>query len=156
MSQDRLGPFLCGLDERECRRLTPRAIRSFRDIARRWNLSTRDGMKLVGVRPSDVDRYHAMLANSNNLPLSPSALRRIAFLAGIRHELDRLYPASIADDWVNLPNARGMFRGQPPLAFLRMGLSAQRGVLTLLRRAGDIAPGRESSEISSEFSDESP
>ena len=96
-------------------------------------------MALLGIHPARPDDYRRMMGDPHGAVLGSGMLKRISFLIGISEELDRLYPPYIADEWIHLPNRHPLFRGRPPLASLRRGLDAQKGLREQLRRQREAA-----------------
>lgn len=90
------------------------AMRSFFNLAERWQLSVEQRRALLGW-PSQ-STYHNY-RNGNVGTLSYDVLTRISLLVGIFKALHILYP-DFADRWMQLPNSNPVFGGRPPIEWL--------------------------------------
>jgi hypothetical protein len=95
------------------RRLSAPAMRSFFNLADRWDLSVNQQRGLLGwPAASTYHKYKAGQVGS----LSFDTLTRISLLLGICKALRILYPqAELADQWIKLRNANPRFGGKSPL-----------------------------------------
>jgi hypothetical protein len=100
-------------------------MRTFLNLAERWNLTVHERRALLGWPSSST--YHNY-KNGNVGTLSFDVLTRISLLIGIFKALHILYP-EFADRWVKLPNSNPMFGGKPPIAFM----TADGGIDSLYR-----------------------
>ena len=125
---------LTARDERE--RLSPAALRGFFNIMARWQVRDEDARALLG-GVSNGPYYEWKRRPERTL--DTDTLQRISYLVGIFKSLHILHGEALADEWVCLPNANGLFGGQTPLDFMRRGgIPAMQTVRRLLdaRRAG--------------------
>jgi hypothetical protein len=120
--------------ERE--RLSPAALRVFFNIMTRWQVRDADARALLGGVTNGP--FYEMKKNPERV-LDTDRLLRISYLIGIFKALNLLYSETLADAWIQRPNANAIFAGQTPLAYLTTGgLPAMQIVRRLLdaRRAG--------------------
>jgi hypothetical protein len=102
----------------------------------RWKVRDEDARLLLGGVSNGP--FYEMKRNPDRT-LDADRLTRISFLIGIYKALHILHSASLADEWMQLPNRNPVFGGRTPLAYLmRGGLPAMQTVRRLLdaRRAG--------------------
>lgn len=98
------------------RRLSGPALRTFFRIAAAWSLSVAEQRALLGWPAAST--FHKYKAGECGT-LSLDTLSRISTILGIYKALHILYPdASLADRWVRLPNAHGLFGGRPALTLM--------------------------------------
>jgi hypothetical protein len=90
------------------------AMRTFFNLADRWNLSVEERRALLGW-PSE-STYHNY-RNGSVGTLSYDVLTRISLLIGVFKALHILYP-DFADRWMKLPNSNPIFGGRPPIALM--------------------------------------
>jgi hypothetical protein len=102
------------------------AVRSFFNIASRWELSVIEQRALLGwPATSTFHKYKAGQVGT----LSYDMLVRISLVLGIYKALHILYPdRHLADRWVKLPNSNSLLGGRPALT-----LMAESGVDGLLQ-----------------------
>ena len=127
-------PDLGQRPERE--RLSPAALKAFFNIIARWKVRDEDARALLGGVTNGP--FYEMKRQPDRV-LELDRLTRISYLIGIFKALRILHSASLADEWVRLPNTNPIFAGAPPLAYMiRGGLPAMQTVRRLLdaRRAG--------------------
>jgi hypothetical protein len=100
-------------------RMSAPAIRSFFNIATRWELSVMEQRALLGwPATSTFHKYKAGQVGT----LSYDMLVRISLVLGIYKALHILYPdRQLADRWVKLPNSNSLFGGRPGLALMAEG-----------------------------------
>jgi hypothetical protein len=127
-------PVLAARDERD--RLSAPGLKAFFNIMARWKVRDEDARLLLGGVSNGP--FYEMKRNPDRT-LDADRLTRISFLIGIYKALHILHSASLADEWMQLPNRNPVFGGRTPLAYLmRGGLPAMQTVRRLLdaRRAG--------------------
>jgi hypothetical protein len=112
------------------------ALRSFFNIAERWDLSATEQRVLLGNPPSST---FFKWKKERKGPLSRDVLERVSYVLGIYKALQILLPdAARADAWVRQPNAALPFGGHSALDrmlggnvgdlfVVRQYLDAQRG-----------------------------
>lgn len=100
-------------------RMSGPAVRSFLNIASRWELTVVEQRALLGwPAPSTFHKYKA--GQVATLPYD--MLVRISLVLGIYKALHILYPdPQLADRWVKLPNCNPLFGGQPALTLMAEG-----------------------------------
>ena len=100
-------------------RMSAPAIRSFFNIAARWELSVDEQRALLGwPATSTFHKYKAGQVGT----LSYDMLVRVSLVLGVYKALHILYPdRRLADRWVNLPNSNPLFGGQPALTLMTEG-----------------------------------
>jgi hypothetical protein len=112
-------------------RMSGPAIRSFLNIASRWELSVHEQRALLGWPAlSTFHKYKA--GRVGTLPYD--MLVRISLVLGIYKALHILYPdRQLADRWVKLPNSNPLFGGRPALSLMtEAGIDGLQGVRRLL------------------------
>lgn len=125
---------LTARDARE--RLSTPALKAFFNIMSRWQVRDEDARSLLGGISNGP--FYEMKRNPDRV-LDADRLTRASYLIGIYKALHILHSATLADEWVRLPNANPVFGGETPLAYMRRGgLPAMQTVRRLLdaRRAG--------------------
>lgn len=112
------------------------ALRTFFNLARAWELSEREQMKLLGLNSRST--FHAWKGGRVS-KVSRDTLERISYLLGIFKAINILLPdAKRADEWMRLPNKAPLFGGRSALDRMTTGnigdlyvvrqyLDAQRG-----------------------------
>jgi hypothetical protein len=112
------------------------ALRTFFNLAERWNLRMADQRKLLG-EPAESTFYKWKRQQDGTL--SRDVLERISYLLGIWKSLQILFPdPAQADAWLHKPNQSPLFGGQSALQRMLSGnvadlyvvrqyLDAQRG-----------------------------
>jgi hypothetical protein len=118
------------------RRLSGPAMRSFFNLAAKWNLSVNQQRGLLGWPASST--YHKYKSGQVGI-LSFDMLTRISLLLGIYKALHILYSqAELADGWLRLRNTNSIFGGKSPLDLMLEG-----GIdgLFLVRRLLDARRG---------------
>jgi Antitoxin Xre/MbcA/ParS C-terminal toxin-binding domain len=117
-------------------RLSPSALKAFFKIMERWAVRDEDARVLLGGVSNGP--YYQMKKHPRRV-LDTDTLLRVSYLVGIFKALHILHSEKLADEWVQLPNANRLFRGQAPLAYmLAGGLPAMQTVRRLVdaRRGG--------------------
>jgi Antitoxin Xre/MbcA/ParS C-terminal toxin-binding domain len=103
---------------------------------RRWQVKDEDARVLLGGVSNGP--YYQMKRDPDRL-LDTDRLTRVSLLVGIFKALHVLHSESLADRWMQLPNANRIFGGATPLDYMmRGGLPAIETVRRLVdaRRAG--------------------
>ena len=101
------------------RQLSGPAIRSFLNIAGKWQLTVDEQRALLGWPAHST--YHKY-KSGQVATLSFDMLTRVSLVLGMFKALHILYAdASLADRWVKLPNANPIFSGKTPMAFMADG-----------------------------------
>lgn len=118
------------------KRMSGPAMRTFFNIAGKWQLSGREQIAILGApAPSTFYKYKAGDVGTLSLDL----LTRISLVLGIYKDLHILFPdAALADRWIKLPNANPMFGGRTPAEFIAQG---EMDCLYRLRRLLDARRG---------------
>jgi hypothetical protein len=100
-------------------RMSAPAIRSFLNIASRWELNVEEQRALLGwPATSTFHKYKAGQVGT----LAYDMLVRISLVLGIYKGLHILYPdRQLADRWVKLPNSNPLFGGRPALTLMAEG-----------------------------------
>jgi hypothetical protein len=111
-------------------------LRTFVNIAKRWGLSVKEQMTLLGL--SSQSTYFKW-KNETDPPLARDTLERISYILGIYAALQILLPRqAAADAWIKRPNSAPTFAGKSALDVMLAGnvgdlyrvrqyLDAQRG-----------------------------
>ena len=98
------------------RRLSGPALKTFFNIAAKWELSVTEQRGLLGWPASST--FHKYKAGDHGT-LSFDTLTRLSLVIGIYSGLQILYPEpSFADAWVRTPNSHSLFGGRPALALM--------------------------------------
>jgi hypothetical protein len=112
------------------------ALRTFFNLAKAWELSEQEQMKLLGLNSRST--LHAWKGGRVS-KVSRDTLERISYLLGIFKAINILLPdTKRADEWVRLPNKAPLFGGRSALDRMTTGnigdlyvvrqyLDAQRG-----------------------------
>ena len=112
------------------------ALRTFFNLAKSWDLSEREQMKLLGLKSRST--LHAWKGGRVS-KVSRDTLERISYLLGIFKAINILLPdCRRADEWIRLPNKAPLFGGRSALDRMTTGnigdlyvvrqyLDAQRG-----------------------------
>jgi len=112
------------------------ALRTFFNLAKTWELSEKEQMKLLGLNSRST--LHAWKGGRVS-KVSRDTLERISYLLGIFKAINILLPdPKRADEWIRLPNKAPLFGGRSALDRLTTGnigdlyvvrqyLDAQRG-----------------------------
>ena len=112
------------------------ALRTFFNLAKTWELSEQEQMKLLGLNSRST--LHAWKAGRVS-KISRDTLERISYLLGIFKAINILLPdTKRADEWMRLPNKAPLFGGRSALDRMTTGnigdlyvvrqyLDAQRG-----------------------------
>ena len=113
------------------RKLSPGALRTFVNIAAKWNLTEAQARSLLGGVASST--YHAWRTNPRNRQLDQDTLTRISLAIGIYKALNIYFNKPLADRWVTLGNRGRMFAGSSPVEYMvRNGLPGMVDVRRML------------------------
>jgi hypothetical protein len=101
------------------KRMSGAAMRTFLNIAGKWDLSAKEQMAMLG-SPASSTFYKYKAGDVGTLSID--VLTRISLILGMYKDLHILFPdAALADRWVKLPNANPMFGGATPAEFMSQG-----------------------------------
>jgi hypothetical protein len=98
------------------RKLTPAALRTFVNIAKKWNLTEVQARSLLGGVASST--YHAWRTSPSGKQLDQDTLTRISLTIGIYKALNIYFNKPLADRWIGLGNRGSMFAGSSPLKYM--------------------------------------
>ena len=98
------------------RKLTPGALRTFVNIASKWELTEVQARGLLGGVASST--YHAWKTNPRGKQLDQDTLTRISLTIGIYKALNIYFNKPLADRWITLGNRGPMFAGHSPLEYM--------------------------------------
>jgi hypothetical protein len=120
------------LSEPETRtRLTANAIKTFINIARKWDLNEVQSRGLLGGIVSST--FHGWKAHPELKHLSQDELTRISLVIGIYKALNIYFGEPWADRWVTLENRGVLFNGRAPIDYMvDNGLPGMLGVRRML------------------------
>lgn len=107
----RVGPQTFKAED-DRRRLSPVALKGFRSLSDKWQLSNVEAAALLGVSPSTWDRIKARTWDNT---LTQDQLTRVSALVGIFKGLNLLFVDSMADRWPKLPNTGSVFERASPI-----------------------------------------
>ncbi|HET7273720.1 MAG TPA: MbcA/ParS/Xre antitoxin family protein [Longimicrobiaceae bacterium] len=112
------------------------ALRTFFNIAERWELGAEQQMTLLGIAsPSTYYKWR----KQQPARISPDLLERLSYLLGIYKDLQILLPdRALADSWLHRPNSNLLFGGEAPLSRMLSGHVAD---LYVVRRYLDAERG---------------
>jgi hypothetical protein len=97
-------------------RLSGPAIRTFFNIARKWQLTTQQEQALLGW-PARSTFFK--MKKSNGAVLSFDTLERISLILGIYKALHILFPnEALANQWVRMANSNPLFGDQAPIELM--------------------------------------
>ena len=99
-------------------RLSAVALKAFRALAERWQLSNSEAAALLGVSGSTWDRVKR---GDWNHALSQDQLTRVSASVGIFKGLSLLFADAMADRWPRLPNKGPLFDRRTPIAAMIEG-----------------------------------
>lgn len=112
------------------------ALRTFFNIAEKWQLSTEEQLILLG-RPGRSTYFRWKRDPIG--PISHDVLERISYLLGIYKALHILFPdPAQADSWIRRPNSAMLFAGRSALEWMLGGNVAD---LYLVRQYLDAERG---------------
>jgi hypothetical protein len=117
-------------------RLSGAALKAFFNVMARWRVRDEDARALLGGVTNGP--FYEMKRDPDRV-LDADRLTRVSFVVGIFKALRLLHSATLADEWVHLPNTNPIFAGRTPLEYMsRGGIPAMQTVRRLLdaRRAG--------------------
>jgi len=93
-------------------RLSAVALKAFKALAGRWELSNAQAAALLGVSESTWDRIKR---NAWDQPLSQDQLTRASAAIGVYKGLHLLFADQMADRWPKLPNRGPIFQRRSPV-----------------------------------------
>lgn len=118
----RSAPQLAGLQtfaaEADRERLSKTALKAFRRLADRWELSNVEAAALLGVSSSTWDRIKADRWDG---ALSQDQLTRVSAMVGVFKGLHLLFADGMAERWPRLPNRGPVFDRLSPIAAMIEG-----------------------------------
>jgi hypothetical protein len=115
------------------------ALRTFFNIAERWQLSAEQAMTLLGFDQRTRSTFFKWKRAPESARLTQEKLERLSYIFGIYKDLQVLLPRpEAADQWLHRPNTAPLFGGRPALERMLSGrvadlyvvrqyLDAQRG-----------------------------
>lgn len=111
--------ILDALTAADRRRLTGPALRAFWNLARLWELTDDEQMKLLDITSrSTLVRWRS----GRVVMLRVETLERLSLLFGVFRALNELFgPGDMADHWVRKPNRAPLFRGGSALDLMLSG-----------------------------------
>jgi hypothetical protein len=104
--------------DKDRERLSAVAIKAFRALAERWELSNPEAAALLGVSGSTWDRIKR---GSWNHALSQDQLTRVSATVGVFKGLSLLFADTMADRWPRLPNRGPLFDRRTPIEVMIEG-----------------------------------
>lgn len=115
--------------------VAPAALRTFFNVAARWDLTTAEARALLGTPPEST--YYKWKSGKVGA-VSPDLIERVSYVLGIYKALQILLPRpEQADGWVRRPNEAPLFNGAPALSLMMSGM----GGLYLVRQYLDAQRG---------------
>lgn len=125
-------------------RVSAPTLRTFLNIADRWDLSSTDGLALLECTTAQFDEWSTIARVNGSLVLETSTLMRISAILGLFADLQQLLPSPDQQrDWLRRARDAEPFKGQSALDLLRGTLDDQlavRGYVAAIRWGGGIAP----------------
>lgn len=98
------------------------ALRTFFNIAKRWELDESQAMTLLGFDRKSRSTYFRWKRDPDNARLSRDKLERLSYIFGIYKDLQILLPDdAAADGWIHRPNSAEPFGGRPALERMLSG-----------------------------------
>lgn len=104
--------------EADRERLSKTALKAFRRLADRWELSNVEAAALLGVSSSTWDRIKADRWDG---ALSQDQLTRVSAMVGVFKGLHLLFADGMAERWPRLPNRGPVFERLSPIAAMIEG-----------------------------------
>jgi len=102
------------------KKLSPTAVRAFKDIAGHWKLTPMEQRIMLGIIPQST--YTKYMRDPDSASLSYDTLQRISILIGIFKAINILLPdEQLADEWLSKPNAHPLFKNTSAKEFLLDG-----------------------------------
>lgn len=99
-------------DDKDRERLSPTALKAYRNLASEWELGNAEAAALLGVSESTWDRIKA---NNWKQVLSQDQLTRVSALVGVFKGLRLLFADGMADRWTRLGNSGPLFERRSPI-----------------------------------------
>lgn len=113
------------------RKLSPGGIRTFVNIADKWDLTEAQARSLLGGVASST--WHAWKTSPRGKHLDQDTLTRISLVIGIYKALNIYFNKPLSDRWITLGNRGPMFAGSSPLEYMiRNGLPGMVDVRRML------------------------
>lgn len=100
-------------NEADRERLSVVALKAFRALAAKWELTNPEAASLLGVSASTWDRIKS---GAWRQPLSQDQLTRVSAIVGVFKGLHLLFADTMADRWPRLPNSGPIYRRRSPIA----------------------------------------
>ena len=104
--------------EHDRERLTAVAVKAYRALAARWNLTNVEAAALLGVSQSTWDRIKR---GSWDQALSQDQLTRVSAAVGVFKGLSLMFADDMADRWPRLPNRGPLFERRTPIEVMIEG-----------------------------------
>ncbi|CAN5399119.1 hypothetical protein BH10PSE7_BH10PSE7_20030 [soil metagenome] len=98
-------------EEGDRARLSPVALRAYRNLTKQWNLANTEAAALLGVSGSTWDR----VKRGQSVELSQDQLTRISALVGLFKGLNLLFADAMANRWPGLRNKGPLFGQRTPI-----------------------------------------
>ena len=123
-TSDELGPDDGGSPFARSRRarLSPVALKAFRNLAQAWKLSDAEAAALLGMPQS---RWERLKQNDPVQRLSLDQMTRVSALVGIFAALSEVFVDDMSRRWPRLPNSSPLFAGASPIAAMIDGGAAR-------------------------------
>jgi|KBSMisStandDraft_5_1062788.scaffolds.fasta_scaffold716963_2 hypothetical protein len=99
-------------DEKDRERLSPTALKAYRNLATEWKLGNAEAAALLGVSESTWDRIKA---DTWKQALSQDQLTRVSALVGVFKGLRLIFADGMADRWTRLRNSGPVFERRSPI-----------------------------------------
>jgi len=98
------------------------ALRTFFNVAKRWELDESQAMTLLGFDEKSRSTYFRWKRDPDSARLSRDKLERLSYIFGIYKDLQVLLPdEASADGWIHRPNSAEPFGGKPALERMLSG-----------------------------------
>ena len=98
------------------------ALRTFFNVAKRWELDESQAMTLLGFDTKSRSTYFRWKRDPDSARLSRDKLERLSYIFGIYKDLKVLLPdEASADGWIHRPNSAEPFGGKPALERMLSG-----------------------------------
>lgn len=102
------------------------ALRTFLNIADRWQLSPADRLALLDSEERQVEEWSSVARSHGRLVLETAVLMRISAVLGVFAELKQLFDSADQERaWLIRPHRAAAFEGRAPLDLLRGSLEDQ-------------------------------
>lgn len=125
-------------------RVSAAVLRSFLNIADRWELSSSERLELLQCDARQYGEWSTVARSNGPLVLEIAVLLRISALLGVFKDAQQLYGSSEKErDWLRSTNMAVPYQGRAPIDLLRGTLDDQlavRGEVAAIRWGGGVAP----------------